>query len=274
MPSPNWLTIAPVVGSSCKSGPPPVVAQRWPSLSKASAKIWYGSVASGVPTAPPFSGTLEQLVARRAAADEEAAVGRLGDRHRPEDAVALVEAGGERLGLERLEHRHELGRVARRRRVGHALLRLREQRVGRGLDRRRRRDAEVGRRRAGNRRQRAQVDRRRVLRHVGPGRRQLVVAGHVGGQRQERVGVPGLALVDHRAGRLRHLVLPDLVGAAVLGDVQRHVLDARAARVVGAVPLHLVVGARADLRDRQLRRRGDACRACRSAARYPAAPRC
>ena len=63
-----------------------------------------------------------------------------------------------------------------------------------------------------------------VLRHVGPGRGQFVVAGHVGRQRQERVRVAGLALVDHRAGGHRHLVLPDLVGAAVLRDVQRHVL--------------------------------------------------
>ena len=159
--------MAPVVGSSCSSGPPPVVAQRWPSLSKASAKIWYGSVASGVPAGPPFFGDAEQLVARRAAADEEAAVGRLGQRHRPEDAVALVEAGGERLGLERLEHRHELGGIARRRRVGDALLRLGEQRVGRGLDGRRRRDAEVGRRRAGDRGQGAEVDGGRVLGRVG-----------------------------------------------------------------------------------------------------------
>ena len=163
MPSPNWLTIAPVAGSSCRSGPPPVVAQRWPSASKAIAKIWYGKVASGVPPRPPFSGTLEQLVARCAAADQEAAVGRLRHGHRPEDAVALGEAGGERLGLERLEDRREFGRVAGRRCVGDVLLRLGEQRVGRGLDGRRRRDAEVGRRGAGNRRQCAEVDGGRVL---------------------------------------------------------------------------------------------------------------
>ena len=76
---------------------------------------------------------------------------------------------------------------------------------------------------------------------VGQGGRLLVVAGHVGRQYQKRVGVAGLALVDHRAGRLGDLVLPDLVVAAVLGDVERHVRDARAARVVGGAPGHLVV---------------------------------
>ena len=105
MPSPNWLTIAPVVGSSCRSGPPPVAAQRWPCAVEGHRIDLVGERGQRRAGRAAVLRDAEQLVARCAAADQEAAVGRLDERHRPQDAVALVEARGERLGLERLEHR-------------------------------------------------------------------------------------------------------------------------------------------------------------------------
>ena len=64
----------------------------------------------------------------------------------------------------------------------------------------------------------------------------------------------GLAVVDAR-GRGR-LVEPDLPVAAVLRDVDRHALDARAAVVVAGAPLDLVVGAALDDRRRRQGRGG------------------
>ncbi len=91
-----------------------------------------GSEASGLATGGAVLGHMEKLVAGGPAADEEAAVRLLGQRHRADVAFALADARDERLSLERRQHGLELGGMRGLDGRGNALLRLGEQGVGRG----------------------------------------------------------------------------------------------------------------------------------------------
>ena len=274
-PSPNWLTMAPVVGSSWSSGPPPVVAQSLPFWSKAIAKIWYGRVASGVPAGPPFLGIRKSSL--RAAPPLTRMV----------PSAASARAIGPRMpslwskpvandwawnGWRTVWNSD--GLAGRGRRSGPpcwawvnsglvegatvgagGMPKLGGGRVGDG-----RQAAEVGRRRVSAARSRPRAAARgcRPCRSPAPG----------------MVGVAGLALVDHGAGRLGHLVLPDLIGAAVLRDVERHGLHARAAGVVGARPLHLIARRGPDGCDGQPGSWGRPCRGCTPGRPCLAGARC
>ncbi|MCG3170389.1 MAG: hypothetical protein CALGDGBN_01929 [Pseudomonadales bacterium] len=194
-----------------------------------------------------------QRAAVRSAAHDHAAVGLHEDRQGPDACMALGNAGREHLGGERRQHLTEL-RGPRRGRGGNALLRLHEQHVRRRCLAGRRRDARVLRG-AAHIGQRAEVYLRAVVGQRRDRDRALLVAGVVGGHRDELVAVPGLAL-EHRE-RLGALTQPDFPVAAVPGDVDRGVLDARSVGLLDRVPAHLVVRT-ADARQIQRgARRGD-----------------
>ena len=172
-----------------------------PSASKARLKIGYVERRPAAsPAAPPSRVEADRAAAVRAAADEDVAVGRLDDRHRADAGVALADAAW-RTPARRTAAAPRRTRAARSagRPRGMLCSACGEQRVGRGLGRRRRRLAEVRRRRAGDARQRAEVDREPSSSALTPGVGRLAVAGDVGRQRQELVGVAGLALEDQRA---------------------------------------------------------------------------
>ena len=138
---------APVVGSSCSSGPPPVVAQSRRARRAPGRRSGSGRVASGVPAAPPSGRKRKSWLRAGAAAGQDRAVGqRRAMAIGPMPGVALADAGGERLGARTGARTlsNSGGRLGDGGR-GDALLGLDEQRVGRRLAARRRRRAEVAR---------------------------------------------------------------------------------------------------------------------------------
>src|SRR5262249_28363972 len=135
-----------------------------------------------------FRGEVEELAARRAATGQDGAVGQHGNRHRPDVGVARGDAGGERLGGERPQQALVFGLGGCRQGRGDALFRLAEERIyGRRAARRRGRP-EVARRLT-HRRRRADVCRGAVVGGQHARRRRLLVAGVIGGQGEEFVGV-------------------------------------------------------------------------------------
>ena len=198
-----------------------------------------------------------QVTSRRSAADDDRPVRGLGDGHRTDLRVAPGHACHERVGHERPDSFAELRKAGQRRCGRDQLLGFLEQ----GVRRRRgigyRRYAEVGRGRLRNGRQRPEVDAGPVIRRGNPERRGLLVAGQVRRQGQELIRVTRLPLEDLRAPVTGHLPKPDAVVAAVCGDVDRHVPDARSILIVRGVPLdEVVISLGRDVGDSQRGRRG------------------
>ena len=175
-----------------------------------------------------------QRAAIGAAGNQEGAIWQLHDRLRPDAGLALRNATGEAGADERRQHRCEGGRIGGGGNARHILLGRGEQRVGRRCHHRCRRLAEVRRCRCGHLRGGADIDAGAVARHLGGGGfRLFLIAGVVGGQCEELIGVSSTARVDEAAGRLGQMALPDRVVAAVGGDVKRDMGEAGAAGIVG-----------------------------------------
>ena len=165
--------------------------------------------------------------------------------------MTLDELGGEGLSRERTDHFAEFGQLGERGQRRDVRLCRREQRIGRGTDWTSWwRDVLAGFAKA---RQTAQVDARTVIRQQQIGGWFFLVAGVVGGQREEFILVAGLALIDGRG--IGGLALPDLEVAIVGGDIHRGMAQAGAQGFIGHLPTHFIVAAaRLQLRGGQ---RGD-----------------
>ena len=158
----------------------------------------------------------------RTTADDHAAIGLHQDRQGSDTGMALPDAGREHFRRERRKHLAELrgpGRGCGR----YPLLRLQEQHIGRRRFAGRGRNVRVlrGTPHIG---ERTQVHLRAVVRQRRDRDRTLLVACIVGGDRDEFVAVPGLAL-EHRE-RIGALAQPDLPVPAILRHIDRRVPDA------------------------------------------------
>ena len=194
-----------------------------------------------------------EIAAVGTAAHEEAAVGVGQQGERTDAGMALGDAAAEGRAAERSQHPGVLRRGGRWDR-GQAGLRLQEQRVGGGRAAGYRRFAHVlaGLPHAGGG---AEVGAGAVIWRRLACRRPLAVAGVVGGEGEELVAPSGHSLEHRLAGGA--LAQPDLPVAAVFRHIDRGVLHAAAAALLGDAPAHVVIGAAHG--DRRGRERRDRC---------------
>ncbi len=183
------------------------------------------------------------------AADEHAAIRQFENGERAEFRAARRKARCKRLQRERIDDGREFACASQRLNRRYATLRRDKQRIRRRCRQRSRWRRVVHR--GLHHGQFTQVDLRAVVRSGDSRWRAFLIARVVGRNRQELIGVTRASLID--AARIGRLLEPNLVVAAIFGDVHGDMAHAGTAGVVLRDPVRFVVIARWQTIDSQRR---------------------